>query len=120
LLQNNIFYGTATITDQSIATLVTNSTADPLFVSLDKYEYHLMWGSPDIGAGTQPGTANGYSLTPRFEYVQPACGQVRTFVSHIAIGAYEFGPGGPILHCHPPDEFCPVCDSSPLPLADSE
>jgi len=120
LLENNIFYGTATITDQSVATLVTNSTADPLFVSLDNYNYHLTSGSPDIGAGTQPGTANGYSLTPRYEYVQPACGQVRPPVSHISIGAYEFGYGGPILHCHPPDEFCPACESSPLPLADSQ
>ena len=120
LLENNIFYGTATITDQSTANLVTNSTSAPQFVDLDLYNYHLRSGSPDIGAGTQPSTANGYSLTPQYEYVQFACGQVRPSLSQISIGAYEFGPGGPVMNCHPRSGLCPACDSSRLLPGDSQ
>jgi hypothetical protein len=100
LLQNNIFYGTATITNQGSATLVTNSTADPLFADTSNYNYQLTQGSPDINAGTPPGAANGYSLAPQFQYVQPTCGQARTSVGIIDIGAYEFGGGGAMVQCN--------------------
>jgi hypothetical protein len=99
LLQNNIFYGTATITNQSNATLVTNSTANPLFVDLSDYNYQLEAGSPDIAAGTPPGSANGNSLTPQYQYVDPACGQARTTVGIIDIGAYAYNGGGAMLSC---------------------
>ncbi len=100
LLQNNIFYGTAAITNQAGASLITNSTANPVFVDLSNYNYQLAAGSPDIDAGTAPGAANGYSLTPQYQYVHPACGQARTSVGAIDIGAYEFGGGGATLQCH--------------------
>ncbi len=99
LLENNIFFGPATLTSQGSALLVTNFTGDPLFVNLDNFDYHLTAGSPVIDAGTEPGTANGFSLTPVYEYVQPACGERRLPVGGIDIGAYEFGGAGQLLDC---------------------
>jgi hypothetical protein len=105
LLQNNIFYPVLTAasgstpTDQSTALLETNFQGNPLFVNLAKYDYHLTAGSPAINAGSEPETLNKYGLKPKYEYVQPACGQKRYSVGIIDIGAYEFGDGGPMLDC---------------------
>jgi hypothetical protein len=99
LMENNIFFGPGTLTNQGSAVLVTNFTGDPRFVSLDNFDYHLTAGSPAIDAGTEPGTANGFSLRPVDEYVQPACGEQRLPVGGIDIGAYEFGGAGMLLNC---------------------
>jgi hypothetical protein len=100
LIQNNIFYGPGTPTNQTNAVLKTNFSGDPDFVNLDAYDYQLTAGSPAINAGSEPGKASsGFSLTPKYEYVQPACGQLRFSVGIIDIGAYEFGDGGPVLQC---------------------
>jgi Right handed beta helix region len=101
LLQNNIFYGPGTVTNQTNAILKTNFVGDPYFVDLDKYDYHLMPDSPAINTGSQPGAANsnGFVLIPGYEYVHPACGQERDSVGIIDIGAYEFGDGGAMLPC---------------------
>jgi hypothetical protein len=101
LLQNNIFYGPGTVTNQINAILKTNFVGDPHFVDLNNYDYHLSPYSPAINAGSQPGAANshGFVLIPKYEYVHPACGQRRHSVGIIDIGAYEFGDGGPMLQC---------------------
>ena len=99
LLQNNILYGRGTITNQAEATFMTNLTGDPDFVDLNTYDYHLRAGSPAIDAGSQPGVANGFRLAPQYEYVHPACGQLRHSVGIIDIGAYEYGDGGALLQC---------------------
>ena len=100
LLQNNIFDGPGTITNQANAIFMTNFTGDPSFVDVNNFDYHLNSGSPAIDAGSQPGSANGFSLTPQDQYVHPTCGQVRTTVNIIDIGAYEFNGGGAMLQCH--------------------
>ena len=99
LLQNDIFYGPGTITSQAEATFITNFTGDPDFVDLNTYDYHLRAGSPAIDAGSQPGVANGFRLAPQYEYVHPACGQLRHPIGIIDIGAYEYGDGGALLQC---------------------
>ncbi|HKW98993.1 MAG TPA: choice-of-anchor Q domain-containing protein [Bryobacteraceae bacterium] len=100
-IKNNIFVGPGTITNQSGAVLANNFSGNPLFVNQAGFDYHLTSGSPAIDAGTNPGSANGFSLTPVFDYVHPACGETRSVVgSAMDIGAYEFGNSGTPLTCN--------------------
>ena len=100
VIKNNIFVGPGTLTNQTGATLANNFSGNPLFVNQAGFDYHLTSGSPAIDAGTNPGSANGFSLTPVFEYVHPACGEGRmTAGAAIDIGAYEFGGAGTPLVC---------------------
>ncbi|HEV2493264.1 MAG TPA: right-handed parallel beta-helix repeat-containing protein [Terriglobia bacterium] len=107
LLENNIFYGAGTITNQANANEVTNFSvlSNPsLFVDFNNYNYMLSStaGSPPVDSGTQPGTSSeGFSLVPVWQYVQETnsagnveCEQSRTTVNIIDIGAYELGGGG--------------------------
>ena len=107
LLENNIFYGPGTITNQSNADEVTNYSilSDPsMFVNFSNYNYMLSStaGSPPIDSGTAPGSSTeGFSLLPVWQYVQETnasgnveCEQSRTTVNIIDIGAYEYGGGG--------------------------
>lgn len=95
LLQNDIFYGGGAVTNQAAATLKTNFSGDPLFVNLNGFDYHLTNESPAINAGSEPGSVLG----PKYQYVHPACGQLRHNIAQMDIGAYEFGGGGPMLDC---------------------
>lgn len=100
LLQNNIFDGKGKITNQTNAILKTNySGSHPMLADIANYDYHLRQGSPAINAGSHPTSANDFSLSPKDQYVHPACGQVRHADGIIDIGAYEFGVGGPPLPC---------------------
>jgi hypothetical protein len=100
VIKNNIFVGPGTLTNQAGAVLANNFSGNPLFVNQANYDYHLTAGSPAINAGTNPGSANGYSLTPVYEYVHPACGEGRiTSGAAIDIGAYEYGGAGSPLVC---------------------
>lgn len=98
VIRNNIFNGPGTITNQSQAEQITNFSGDPLFVDAAQYEYQLQAHSPAIDAGSAPGTVNGFSLAPVFEYLQPCCGQRRKMIHAIDIGAYEYeGAGAPLV-----------------------
>ena len=99
VIKNNIFVGPGTLTNQNGAILANNFSGNPLFVNQTNFDYHLTAASPAINAGTNPGSANGFSLTPAFDYVHPACGETRSTVgSAIDIGAYEYGnPGTPLV-----------------------
>ncbi len=100
VIKNNIFVGPGTLTNQTGATLANNFSGNPLFVNQAGFDYHLTSGSPAIDAGANPGSANGFSLTPVFEYVHPARGEGRvTTGAAIDIGAYEFGGAGTPLVC---------------------
>jgi hypothetical protein len=101
VIKNNIFVGPGTLTNQPGASLANNFSGNPLFVNQASFDYHLREGSPAIDAGTDPGSANGFSLTPVFDYVHPACGETRSIVgSAIDIGAYEYGNFGTLLVCN--------------------
>jgi len=91
LLQNNIFAGPGTVTNQGNATLRTNyNTAAPAFVNRAGYDLHPAAGSPMIDAGSAPGTApTGFALAPIAQYQHVAAGETRTNVGQIDIGAYE-------------------------------
>lgn len=100
LIENNIFVGPGTLTNQTGANLVTNFSGNPLFVNQAGYDYHLTASSPAINAGTSPGSAGGFSLNPAYDYVHPTCGETRGIVgSAIDIGAYEYGNAGSPLVC---------------------
>ena len=101
VIKNNIFVGPGTLTNQNGAILANNFSGNPLFVNQTNFDYHLTAASPAINAGTNPGSANGFSLTPVFDYVHPACGETRSTVgSAIDIGAYEYGNTGTPLVCN--------------------
>src|SRR5437867_3696163 len=108
LLENNIFYGAGTTTNQTNPNLVTNFSvlSNPsMFVDFNNYNYMLSStaGSPPIDAATHPGNSSeGFSLVPVWQFVLETnsaggnveCEQPRTTVNVIDIGAYEFGGGG--------------------------
>lgn len=110
LIENNILYGPGTATNQTIATQTTNYAIQDnpsMFVNISGYNYDLSStaGSPPVDAGTTPGSsAEGYSLTPIYQYVQDTdaaggyveCSQPRTTVNTIDIGAYEYQGGGSV------------------------
>ena len=92
VLQNNIFRGPGTVTNQASAILTNNLVnVDPLFVNAAAYDYHLQSGSPAINAGVAPGLGAGQSLSADYEYVHPTSGETRTAVGTVDIGAYEYG-----------------------------
>jgi Bacterial Ig-like domain (group 3)/Fibronectin type III domain len=96
LLENNIFAGGGALANV-VATETTNlATNSPDFVNWSPgtylaEDYQLAAGSPAIGAGTQPGSANGVSLVPTAEYVDALSGQPRPVEDPIDIGAYAYG-----------------------------
>ena len=55
-----------------------------------RLDFGLKPDSPLIDAGTDPGSADGVSLWPEYEYVHPATGRPRQRVAAIDIGAREF------------------------------
>jgi hypothetical protein len=93
-LNNNIFAGLGTITNQSSAESASNfSGDDPRFVDRSTFDYTLKAGSPCIDRGSPPGMAGSFALTPQWEYLHPANARARVGVNTIDIGAYEFGAG---------------------------
>jgi MYXO-CTERM domain-containing protein len=93
VVKNNIFLGTGTAVSQAGATVANNFTGDPMLVNRAGYDYHLLAGSPCIGAGADPGLAGSFSLTPATQYIHPSNFETRPVVGVIDIGAYEFDGG---------------------------
>ena len=94
-LVNNIF---ASVGDriivgrEEVRTISPNLVTDePGFVNAEKFNYRLTSSSPAIDAGIDPGSANGYLLTPRWQYRHIAGREKRIIDKTIDIGAYEFG-----------------------------
>ena len=97
LVQNNIFSGPGLLIDQPNARLSHNLASGALFVDAGNYDYHLKPDSPARHFGATPGTVNGYSLRPVYQYVHPNCFETRrTTGTAIDAGAFEFrgGAGG--------------------------
>ena len=93
-LQNNIFSGPGSVTNQPSAVSTTNfSGGDPLFVGRATFDYSLDPRSPCIDRGSDPGLAEGVTLTPVWQYLHPASARARLGVGPIDIGAYEFVVG---------------------------
>jgi len=93
-LQNNIFAGPGSVTNQASAISASNfSGGDPRFVARANFDYTLEAGSPCIDRGSAPGMAEGLTLTPEWQYLHPANARARLGVGTIDIGAYEFDAG---------------------------
>jgi hypothetical protein len=92
-ITNNIFDHPGTVYVQGTTTpaVVGNFIGDPLFVDPSNFDYHLQAGSPAIGGAVSA------PYVPAYQYVHPACGEVR--LSANDTGAYEFGAAGAPLTC---------------------
>ena len=91
LMQNNMFVGTGTVSNQASAIDRTNyRTLSPMFVDRANYDLHPASGSPVINAGSVAGvSASGLSLLASSQYKHVASSEARTLVVAIDIGAYE-------------------------------
>ena len=91
---NNIFAGGGSVPSGAGITSTTNLIANPTssagLVDAAGFDYHLTSASPARNAGTDPGTAASFSLTPTSQYVHPINRQDRPINGPIDIGAYEF------------------------------
>jgi hypothetical protein len=88
---NNVAVGAPISLKAGIADLQTNYQApDHGLRDAPKLDFGLKPDSPLIDAGTDPGSVDGVSLWPEFEYVHPASGRPRQRVAAIDIGAREF------------------------------
>jgi hypothetical protein len=92
LVQNNLFIGSGLLIDQPGARMSHNLSCCGMFVDASNYDYHLRSDSPARDFGANPGTVNGYSLSPAYQYVHPTCFETRkTTGPSIDAGAFEFG-----------------------------
>jgi len=91
LLQNNIFGGIGTMTNQSNALDKTNyRAAAPGFVNRAGYDLHPTASALVIDAGSAPGnSAAGVPLAPVAQYKHAASGEARSVSGKLDIGAYE-------------------------------
>jgi hypothetical protein len=86
---NNLFIGGG---GTPSGTNVTNNlvTSSPLLENINNYEYRLTANSPARNAGINPGSGDGYSLTPIYQYVHNSKREPRPIDATIDIGAYEY------------------------------
>ncbi len=71
-----------------------NRTSGALFVNRTEKDWHLSAGSAGIDIGVNPGTANGVSLLPLYEYLHQNQLVSRASDGHADMGAHEYGEGG--------------------------
>ena len=97
LLQNNIFGGTGTLTNQVTAVAKTNyRSVAPGFVNRAAYDLRPTANALVIDAGSAPGwSPTGVSLTPVAEYDHVALGMARPVTGALDIGAYEASSPAP-------------------------
>jgi hypothetical protein len=86
---NNIFAGPGTMLAGPGDATHNLQSNDPRLINRARYDYHLQADSPAINAGSAPGTANGFQLTPVAEYVHPLSERPRPHVGALDLGAYE-------------------------------
>lgn len=92
LLQNNIFGGMGTVTNQTAAIDKTNyRSAAPGFVNRAAYDLRPLAGNAlVVNAGSVPGAAaTGFGLKPGAVYKHRASGATRAYDGKYDIGAYE-------------------------------
>ena len=86
--ENDISTGSTAFVSQSDARTPHDCiTSRPGFEDPARYDYSLKPSSPCRTVGVRPGSANGFSLAPRFQYVQTATHTTRTDGGAIA-GAF--------------------------------
>lgn len=90
LATNNLLIGNGTPISGTIPADHNVQDLAGLIISRTGYDYHLAAGSPAIDAGANPGSANGITLTPTWEYIHPMNRETRLIVGMIDAGAYEY------------------------------
>ena len=119
LMQNNIFSGTGSATNQTNAIDRNNyRTLAPAFINRGAYDLHPAPGSPMINAGAAPGSsASGLSLAPTQQYKFPVGTESRPANGVIDIGAYEATgtTAGVVVAVPPPVVAPPPSPAAPAP-----
>jgi hypothetical protein len=77
-------------------------TNEPGFFKQADRNYFLTASSPAVNAGIDPGSVNGFSLKPLYEFQFPASGIARPVSKGLDAGAYEYTPdqvvpGAPVV-----------------------
>ncbi|MGH8580492.1 MAG: hypothetical protein ACREVK_10375 [Gammaproteobacteria bacterium] len=89
---NNIFASVGDTILDGRGELLSNLVTDaPGFIDRAKYDYHLNASSLAIDMGTDPGSANGISLAPFWQYQDLADAEQRPNLGRLDLGAYEYG-----------------------------
>jgi hypothetical protein len=88
---NNLFAGAGTPIGGKADTLGNVAASASGFVNQAGFDFRLGSTSPALDKGKDPGTFEGFSLTPAFEYAQPASMIPRPAAGALDAGAYEFG-----------------------------
>ena len=68
-------------------------TNEPGFFKQTDRNYFLTASSPAVNAGIDPGSVNGFSLKPLYEFQFPASGVARPVSNGLDAGAYQYKPG---------------------------
>ena len=97
LMQNNLFSGTGTLSNQASAVAKTNyRSVAPGFVNRAAYDLRPTANPLVIDAGSAPGmSATGVALAPLSTYDHVAMGAVRPVTGPLDIGAYEASSPAP-------------------------
>ncbi len=87
-LINNLFVGHGRVLRGTGEQSHNLQSDEPGFVSREHFDYRLRDTSPAIGAGTIPGSVNGFSLMPVAQYLHRAREEPRPICGGIDVGAY--------------------------------
>jgi hypothetical protein len=93
MVRNTIFAGPGTAVSGTADTAANwvGGSAEAGFLNRATYDYRLSAASPAIDKGKNPGSIEGFSLTPSSQYVPDARSMPRPITGPLDLGAYEAG-----------------------------
>ncbi len=94
VIANNIFDNVTTLVTGASATTTGNIDSDSnAFVNRSGFDFRLTETSPARNSAVDPGSAQGVSLVPLYEYVHSMSSKTRTDDGSLDVGAFEFSDG---------------------------